>query len=204
LRRAAEFAPSLPIHPAQEFDGLRLESHFNDVRQPSRPTNANAKEASHLVRCIVSSGRHTRLPLALLTDAAKQGNAIKLKAASGRHSFARAICMRMTGGMGVVGRKISHETASALASSRPSLYDESGESDNNFGGVGIMKARDIMVSHVITVGPELDLKAVANTLAVNCISAVPVVAINGDILGIISEGDLTRRVGCRAQALLVA
>jgi CBS domain-containing protein len=50
-----------------------------------------------------------------------------------------------------------------------------------------------MTSHVITVGPELDLKAVANTLVANGISAVPVVAINGSIVGIISEGDLMRR-----------
>jgi CBS domain-containing protein len=56
-----------------------------------------------------------------------------------------------------------------------------------------MKARDVMTSHVITVGPELDLKAVANTLVANGISAVPVVAIDGSIVGIISEGDLMRR-----------
>jgi CBS domain-containing protein len=56
-----------------------------------------------------------------------------------------------------------------------------------------MKARDVMVSHVITVGPELDVKAVANTLVANGISAVPVVAIDGGIVGIISEGDLMRR-----------
>jgi CBS domain-containing protein len=56
-----------------------------------------------------------------------------------------------------------------------------------------MKARDIMVSDVITVGPELDLKAVANTLVANGISAVPVVAIDGSIVGIISEGDLMHR-----------
>jgi CBS domain-containing protein len=56
-----------------------------------------------------------------------------------------------------------------------------------------MKARDVMVSHVITVGPELDVKAVANTLVANGISAVPVVAIDGSIVGIISEGDLMRR-----------
>jgi CBS domain-containing protein len=62
-----------------------------------------------------------------------------------------------------------------------------------------MKARDIMVSHVITIGPELELKAVANTLAANGISAVPVVAINGDIVGIISEGDLMRRVASGAE-----
>jgi CBS domain-containing protein len=56
-----------------------------------------------------------------------------------------------------------------------------------------MKARDVMASHVITVGPELDLKAVANTLVANGISAVPVVAIDGSIVGIVSEGDLMRR-----------
>ena len=56
-----------------------------------------------------------------------------------------------------------------------------------------MKARDVMVSHVITVGPELDVKAVANTLMANGISAVPVVAIDGSVVGIISEGDLMRR-----------
>ena len=57
-----------------------------------------------------------------------------------------------------------------------------------------MKARDVMTSHVITVGPELDVRAVANTLVANGISAAPVVAIDGSLLGIISEGDLM----CRA------
>jgi len=56
-----------------------------------------------------------------------------------------------------------------------------------------MKARDVMVSHVITVGPELDVKAVANRLVANGISAVPVVAMDGSVVGIISEGDLMRR-----------
>jgi len=45
-----------------------------------------------------------------------------------------------------------------------------------------MKARDVMVSHLITVGPELDVKAVANTLVANGISAVPVVAIDGSVV----------------------
>ena len=56
-----------------------------------------------------------------------------------------------------------------------------------------MKAGDVMASHVITVGPELDLKAVANTLVANSISAVPFVAIDGSLVGIISEGDLMHR-----------
>jgi CBS domain-containing protein len=61
-------------------------------------------------------------------------------------------------------------------------------------GVVVMKARDVMVPHVITVQPDLDVKAVANTLVANGISAVPVVAIDGSIVGIISEGDLMRRI----------
>jgi len=56
-----------------------------------------------------------------------------------------------------------------------------------------MKARDVMAPDVITVGPELDLKAVANTLVANGISAVPVVSIDGSVVGIVSEGDLMRR-----------
>ena len=62
-----------------------------------------------------------------------------------------------------------------------------------------MKASDVMVPHVITVGPELDVKAVANTLAANGISAVPVIDINNKILGIVSEGDLTRRIASGAE-----
>ena len=61
------------------------------------------------------------------------------------------------------------------------------------------EASDVMVPHVITVGPELDVKAVANTLATNKISAVPVIDINNNILGIVSEGDLTRRIASSAE-----
>jgi CBS domain-containing protein len=57
-----------------------------------------------------------------------------------------------------------------------------------------MKARDVMASHVVTVSPELDVRAVANTLVTNSISGVPVVDANKKIVGIISEGDLMRRV----------
>lgn len=57
-----------------------------------------------------------------------------------------------------------------------------------------MKARDVMTSHAISVGPDLPVQAVANTLVKNGISAVPVVGNDGKLLGIISEGDLIRRV----------
>ena len=54
-----------------------------------------------------------------------------------------------------------------------------------------MKASDIMVSTVITVGP--DAQDVADLLVRNRISALPVVGDNGELLGIVSEGDLINR-----------
>jgi len=57
-----------------------------------------------------------------------------------------------------------------------------------------MKASDVMVPHAISVSPELNLKAVANTLVTNGISAVPVIDLNNRIVGIISEADLMRQV----------
>ena len=56
-----------------------------------------------------------------------------------------------------------------------------------------MKAADVMVSPVITVGPECSVQDVAATLLENQISAVLVVSNGGDVVGIVSEGDLIRR-----------
>lgn len=57
-----------------------------------------------------------------------------------------------------------------------------------------MKARDVMGTYVITVGPDLDVAAVARILIKNGISAAPVVGLDeGKLLGIVSEGDLMRR-----------
>jgi CBS domain-containing protein len=56
-----------------------------------------------------------------------------------------------------------------------------------------MKARDIMVRNVITVGPKASVREVANILLRNRISAAPVVDERGRLIGIISEGDLLRR-----------
>ena len=58
-----------------------------------------------------------------------------------------------------------------------------------------MKASDVMVSNVITVGPDARVQDVADILLRNRISAVPVVGANGEILGIVSEGDLINRSG---------
>ncbi len=54
-------------------------------------------------------------------------------------------------------------------------------------------AKDIMTSKVITVPPETDVREVARLLVEKGISGVPVVSGGGDLLGIVSEGDLLRR-----------
>jgi CBS domain-containing protein len=56
-----------------------------------------------------------------------------------------------------------------------------------------MRAKDIMVTEVITVGPQASVRDVAKLLLSNRIGAVPVVDEHGELIGIISEGDLARR-----------
>ena len=56
-----------------------------------------------------------------------------------------------------------------------------------------MKAADVMVTNVITVGPDANVQDVAHLLLTNRISAVPVVGADGKLAGIVSEGDLMRR-----------
>lgn len=56
-----------------------------------------------------------------------------------------------------------------------------------------MKARDVMTTHLVTVLPDVSVKEVARTLVQNGISAVPVVDKAGNLLGIVSEGDLLHR-----------
>jgi CBS-domain-containing membrane protein len=56
-----------------------------------------------------------------------------------------------------------------------------------------MKAADVMVSNVITVGPDATVQEVADVLLKNRISGVPVTGARGELLGIVREGDLSRR-----------
>jgi CBS domain-containing protein len=56
-----------------------------------------------------------------------------------------------------------------------------------------MRAKDIMVTNVISVGPEASVRDVAKVLLANRISALPVIDDQGRLVGIISEGDLVRR-----------
>ena len=56
-----------------------------------------------------------------------------------------------------------------------------------------MNAADVMVSKVITVGVDASVGEVATILLSNHISGVPVVDEKGELVGIVSEGDLMRR-----------
>ena len=57
-----------------------------------------------------------------------------------------------------------------------------------------MKAADVMVRNVIMVGPDACVQDVAHILLTARISGVPVVGSNGELVGVVSEGDLMRRV----------
>jgi CBS domain-containing protein len=56
-----------------------------------------------------------------------------------------------------------------------------------------MKARDVMVSPVVTVGENASVRGVAKLLIAKRISAVPVVDHAGKVVGIVSEADLMHR-----------
>lgn len=57
-----------------------------------------------------------------------------------------------------------------------------------------MQARDVMVRGVISVGPDIPVRIAANAMVSNCVSALPVIDIRPRLVGIVSEGDLIRRV----------
>lgn len=56
-----------------------------------------------------------------------------------------------------------------------------------------MKAQDVMVRDVVTVGPNMDVAEAVDLLVKHDISAVPVVDSDGDLIGILSEADLLER-----------
>lgn len=57
-----------------------------------------------------------------------------------------------------------------------------------------MKAMDVMTRNVVTVQPDAQVREIAALMLKHRISAVPVVDADRRVLGIISEGDLMRRV----------
>ena len=57
-----------------------------------------------------------------------------------------------------------------------------------------MQAQDVMVRGVISVGPDIPVRIAANAMVSNGVSAVLVMDISAKLVGIVSEGDLIRRV----------
>lgn len=57
-----------------------------------------------------------------------------------------------------------------------------------------MRAADVMTTDVVTVTPESEVREIASLLVEHGISAVPVVDSEQHVLGIVSEGDLIRRI----------
>ena len=57
-----------------------------------------------------------------------------------------------------------------------------------------MRAQDVMVHGVIAVGPDMPVLAAAHSMVSNGISALLVMDISAKLVGIVSEGDLIRRV----------
>ena len=57
-----------------------------------------------------------------------------------------------------------------------------------------MQARDLMSTNLVVVPPETPVAALSELLAARAISAVPVIDITGAPVGIVTEGDLIRRL----------
>jgi len=56
-----------------------------------------------------------------------------------------------------------------------------------------MDARDVMTPHVVTISANATVRELADLLVKRGISGVPVVGPKGELVGIVSEGDLVRR-----------
>ena len=57
-----------------------------------------------------------------------------------------------------------------------------------------MKVRDVMTTEVQTVGPDATIEAAISIMTERRVSGVPVVDEAGALVGILTEGDLLRRV----------
>jgi CBS domain-containing protein len=56
-----------------------------------------------------------------------------------------------------------------------------------------MKAKDVMTRHVITIAPDASILEALKLMLQNKISGLPVVDKNGNLAGIVTEGDFLRR-----------
>lgn len=63
-----------------------------------------------------------------------------------------------------------------------------------------MRARDLMTTSLVTIPPDAPLEAVARVFADRGISGAPVVDADGQFLGMVTEGDLIRRLAAKEDA----
>lgn len=57
----------------------------------------------------------------------------------------------------------------------------------------LLRARDILTAHVVSVDPDVTVGAIAKLMLERGVSALPVVDREGQLVGIVSEGDLMHR-----------
>ena len=57
-----------------------------------------------------------------------------------------------------------------------------------------MQAQDVMVRGVISIGPDMPVPTAAHAMVSNGVSALLVMDISAKLVGVVSEGDLIRRV----------
>ncbi|MCS6891932.1 MAG: CBS domain-containing protein [Rhodovarius sp.] len=62
-----------------------------------------------------------------------------------------------------------------------------------------MRARDLMSTGLLTFPPDAPVETIAAALAERGVSGAPVVDADGRLLGIVTEGDLLRRLSARAE-----
>ncbi len=63
-----------------------------------------------------------------------------------------------------------------------------------------MRARDLMTADPVTAPPDTPLEAVAALMADRAISGLPVVDSDGRLLGVVTDGDLMRRLAAKEDA----
>lgn len=63
-----------------------------------------------------------------------------------------------------------------------------------------MRARDLMTTNLVTLPPDAPLAAVAHALADRGVSGAPVLDSDGTLLGMVTEGDLIKRLSAKDRA----
>jgi CBS domain-containing protein len=89
-----------------------------------------------------------------------------------------------------MGKKKRSERAPALVPRRALNYGRSGMAAAEPPAENEPRAKDIMKTDVITIGPDATVKDLAHLLGEHHLGGVPVVDQGGHLIGIVTEGDL--------------